>query len=335
MNTLLKDRKELKRLVESYGKQDVLNFVKHLNEAFASSTISKLYNTGINKDVLNKMDIALGSITDDDIIAVINDGDNAKHSFGMKIFSECWTYRHEHEHPFYICICDKNNNIKFAMLYNERGPRGEIIYIDNDLYENIKKYSSLIVKAASSNSNQEDSKQAIAACEKLGINYQKRDLVYAANSFIQDPEKTSTRLWMLSIYLRPISNEFGSCYFIESKNKDIDKISDNSVSSAERREIIQKALTSVYDSWKRMSTYLLGKEEKDDIENIQKEYKDKIENKYKEFFEKTGLYKRCIKEIKANISNPNLDSKFLDRIKNEELNSVLPSSKFWEKTYRG
>ena len=32
MNTLLRDRKALKRLVESYGKQDVLNFVRHLNE---------------------------------------------------------------------------------------------------------------------------------------------------------------------------------------------------------------------------------------------------------------------------------------------------------------
>ena len=32
-NTLLKDRMTLKRLVESYGKKDVLNFVRHLNES--------------------------------------------------------------------------------------------------------------------------------------------------------------------------------------------------------------------------------------------------------------------------------------------------------------
>jgi hypothetical protein len=32
MNTVNKDRETLKRLVESYGKQDVLKFVNHLNE---------------------------------------------------------------------------------------------------------------------------------------------------------------------------------------------------------------------------------------------------------------------------------------------------------------
>lgn len=32
MNTLNRDRNTLKRLVESYGKKDVLNFVRHLNE---------------------------------------------------------------------------------------------------------------------------------------------------------------------------------------------------------------------------------------------------------------------------------------------------------------
>ena len=32
MNTLNRDRNALKRLVESYGKKDVLNFVRHLNE---------------------------------------------------------------------------------------------------------------------------------------------------------------------------------------------------------------------------------------------------------------------------------------------------------------
>ena len=33
MNTLNRDRNTLKRLVESYGKKDVLNFVRHLNES--------------------------------------------------------------------------------------------------------------------------------------------------------------------------------------------------------------------------------------------------------------------------------------------------------------
>ena len=34
MNILNRDRNTLKRLVESYGKKDVLNFVRHLNESF-------------------------------------------------------------------------------------------------------------------------------------------------------------------------------------------------------------------------------------------------------------------------------------------------------------
>ena len=34
MTTLNRDRNTLKRLVESYGKKDVLNFVRHLNESF-------------------------------------------------------------------------------------------------------------------------------------------------------------------------------------------------------------------------------------------------------------------------------------------------------------
>lgn len=34
MNTLNRDRNILKRLVESYGKKDVLNYVRHLNEDF-------------------------------------------------------------------------------------------------------------------------------------------------------------------------------------------------------------------------------------------------------------------------------------------------------------
>ena len=33
MTTLNRDRNTLKRLVESYGKKDVLNFVRHLNES--------------------------------------------------------------------------------------------------------------------------------------------------------------------------------------------------------------------------------------------------------------------------------------------------------------
>ena len=37
--TLLRDRKTLKRLVEQYGKKDVLNFVRHLNESSVFDTI--------------------------------------------------------------------------------------------------------------------------------------------------------------------------------------------------------------------------------------------------------------------------------------------------------
>ena len=40
--TLLRDRKILKRLVESYGKKDVLNFVKHLNESVTGSRYTSL-----------------------------------------------------------------------------------------------------------------------------------------------------------------------------------------------------------------------------------------------------------------------------------------------------
>ncbi len=38
MNTLIKDRNTLKRLVESYGKKDVINFVRHLNETSKYAT---------------------------------------------------------------------------------------------------------------------------------------------------------------------------------------------------------------------------------------------------------------------------------------------------------
>ena len=40
--TLLKDRMTLKRLVESYGKKDVLNFVRHLNESASGSRYTSL-----------------------------------------------------------------------------------------------------------------------------------------------------------------------------------------------------------------------------------------------------------------------------------------------------
>ena len=40
--TLLKDRMTLKRLVESYGKKDVLNFVRHLNESATGSRYTSL-----------------------------------------------------------------------------------------------------------------------------------------------------------------------------------------------------------------------------------------------------------------------------------------------------
>lgn len=44
MNTLHRDRNTLKRLVESYGKKDVLNFVKHLNEDFDDSDYDFLFD---------------------------------------------------------------------------------------------------------------------------------------------------------------------------------------------------------------------------------------------------------------------------------------------------
>ena len=40
--TLLRDRMILKRLVESYGKKDVLNFVKHINESATGSKYTSL-----------------------------------------------------------------------------------------------------------------------------------------------------------------------------------------------------------------------------------------------------------------------------------------------------
>ena len=40
--TLLRDRKALKRLVEQYGKKDVLNFVRHLNESVNDSRYTSL-----------------------------------------------------------------------------------------------------------------------------------------------------------------------------------------------------------------------------------------------------------------------------------------------------
>lgn len=39
---LLRDRKTLKRLVEQYGKKDVLNFVRHLNESVNASRYTSL-----------------------------------------------------------------------------------------------------------------------------------------------------------------------------------------------------------------------------------------------------------------------------------------------------
>ena len=42
MNTLVKDRNTLKKLVESYGKKDVLNFVKRLNENTNNMTTNLL-----------------------------------------------------------------------------------------------------------------------------------------------------------------------------------------------------------------------------------------------------------------------------------------------------
>ena len=40
--TLFRDRKTLKRLVEQYGKKDVLNFVRHINESVNASRYTSL-----------------------------------------------------------------------------------------------------------------------------------------------------------------------------------------------------------------------------------------------------------------------------------------------------
>lgn len=42
MKQIDKDRKELQRLVEAYGKQDVLKFVKHLNEAYTGDYVEDI-----------------------------------------------------------------------------------------------------------------------------------------------------------------------------------------------------------------------------------------------------------------------------------------------------
>lgn len=40
MSTLNKDRAELRRLVESYGKEDVIKYVNHINESFLGTTLA-------------------------------------------------------------------------------------------------------------------------------------------------------------------------------------------------------------------------------------------------------------------------------------------------------
>ncbi len=51
INTLNRDRNILKRLVESYGKKDVLNFVRHLNESYTSDDFANaIHNWEENDD---------------------------------------------------------------------------------------------------------------------------------------------------------------------------------------------------------------------------------------------------------------------------------------------
>jgi len=53
MNTVNRDRETLKRLVESYGKQDVLKFVNHLNEGInEDDAITYIYDTVNNEQYI-------------------------------------------------------------------------------------------------------------------------------------------------------------------------------------------------------------------------------------------------------------------------------------------
>ena len=61
-NTLLKDRTILKRLVESYGKKDVLNFVRHLNESANASGYTSLQLADLVDEYYENDDYTLDNV---------------------------------------------------------------------------------------------------------------------------------------------------------------------------------------------------------------------------------------------------------------------------------
>ena len=60
--TLLKDRMTLKRLVESYGKKDVLNFVRHLNESITASRYTSLQLADLVDEYYENNDYTLDNV---------------------------------------------------------------------------------------------------------------------------------------------------------------------------------------------------------------------------------------------------------------------------------
>ena len=61
-NALLKDRMTLKRLVESYGKKDVLNFVRHLNESVNGSNYTSSQLADMIDDYYENNDYTLEKV---------------------------------------------------------------------------------------------------------------------------------------------------------------------------------------------------------------------------------------------------------------------------------
>ena len=62
MNTLNRDRNTLKRLVESYGKKDVLNYVRHLNESANVSGYTSLQLADMIDDYYANDDYTLENV---------------------------------------------------------------------------------------------------------------------------------------------------------------------------------------------------------------------------------------------------------------------------------
>ena len=63
MTTLNRDRNTLKRLVESYGKKDVLNFVRHLNESANLSGYTSLQLADLIDAAIEDDDYTLDEVT--------------------------------------------------------------------------------------------------------------------------------------------------------------------------------------------------------------------------------------------------------------------------------